>query len=111
MEFVDIFPTLVDLAGLPAPEHLDGVSLASLLHNPNAAWNRPGFSQVQFREVAGRSVRTERWRYVEWGEDGEKGIELYDHHSDEQELHNLAGDAKYAEVIDDLKRQLQQVQE
>jgi arylsulfatase A-like enzyme len=56
----------------------------------------------------GHSVRTERWRYTEWAF-GKNGQELYDHDNDPQELHNLAHDAKYAEVLAQMKTLLKQV--
>lgn len=90
-ELLDIYPTLAALAGLPAPAHLEGKSLAPLLENPAAVWDRPARSVVM-RDggTLGRAVRTERWRYVEWGNGGSAGIELYDHRSDPRELRNLA---------------------
>jgi len=106
VEFVDIFPTVTELAGVPVPENLDGVSLVPLLKNPEAEWSRPAFSQVQFREAAGRSVRTDRWRYVEWGDRGAKGTELYNQKGDPQEMSNLAGDGKQSAVIKQLRSML-----
>ncbi len=103
VEFVDIFPTLTELAGLPIPEELDGVSLVPLLEKPDLKWNRPAFSQVEFRETAGRSVRTARWRYVEWGENGSEGTELYDQETDPREMKNLAGDGANTAIIERLR--------
>jgi hypothetical protein len=51
----------------------------------------------------GRIVRTEKWRYTEWGE-GRKGVELYGHASDPREYRNLANDPEYAKTIEELKR-------
>jgi uncharacterized sulfatase len=106
VEFVDIFPTVAELAGLPIPKGLDGVSLVPLLKNPEAEWEKAAFSQVQFREVNGRAVRTEHWRYVEWGEEGSAGMELYDQVSDSQEMNNLAGKAEHSERIEGLQKLL-----
>ncbi len=96
VEFVDIFPTLTDLAGIPAPENLDGRSLRPLLEQPLAEWDGYAITQVLRpadlrlgQAVMGRSIRSERYRYTEWA-GGELGVELYDHHSDPQEFHNLA---------------------
>lgn len=89
VEFVDIFPTVCEAAGVPVPERLDGVSLMPLLRNPRLAWSRPAWSQVQFGETPGRSVRTEGWRYTEWGLDGSEGAELYDETDDPSEANNL----------------------
>ena len=92
VEFVDIFPTVCEAAGVPVPERLDGVSLMPLLRNPRLPWSRPAWSQVQFGTTPGRSLRTEEWRYTEWGEDGEEGMELYDETEDPCEVHNLVQD-------------------
>jgi iduronate 2-sulfatase len=54
-------------------------------------------------------MRTQRWRYTEWGPDGERGIELYDHDSDSQENVNLAADPRYAKVVAELRPRLHKV--
>ncbi len=95
VELVDLFPTLSELAGLPLPVRLEGVSLAPLLRDPMAPWNRPAYSLVFHGKVAGRSVRNERWRYTEWDE-GRAGVELYDHLRDPDETRNLADDPRQA---------------
>jgi iduronate 2-sulfatase len=99
VELLDLHPTLADLAGAAAPERLEGKCLRPLLENPQAAWDRPAYTQV-LRKEAGRSVRTERWRYSEWGE---AGAELYDHQADPRELRNLAADPQHADAIRELK--------
>jgi arylsulfatase A-like enzyme len=98
VELVDLFPTLTALAGLATPEGVQGDSLVPLLENPEAAWDRPAYSETQIYNKArrlGRTIRTERWRYTEWDE-GRAGVELYDHVNDPQEGRNLAGDSMTA---------------
>ena len=108
VEFVDIYPTLADLAGLQAPKNLEGTSLRKLLKDPESCWDRPAFIQTKFREAPGYSVRTERWRYVEWGEKGgDQGTELYDQQYDPLEMNNLADDQKYADTRARLKKLIQ----
>src|SRR5437879_2618378 len=102
VEFVDLYPTLADLAGLKPPTNLEGASLKPLLNDPAKAWERPAFTLVQRGMFPGYSVRTERWRYIEW-DDGKKGAQLYDHDADPQEIHNLANDPKYAKVAEEMK--------
>jgi iduronate 2-sulfatase len=102
VEFVDLYPTLADLAGLTPPKNLEGASLRPLLADPAKAWDRPAFTQVQRGGFPGYAVRTERWRYIEW-DDGQRGAQLYDHDADPQELHNLVNDPKYADVVQELK--------
>ena len=62
VEFVDMYPTLCDLAGLPLPDHLEGNSLVPLLHGPDRPWRPAAFS----RYFAGDSVRTDRHLYTQW---------------------------------------------
>ena len=96
VEFIDIYPTLTEAAGIETPSDLDGKSLASLLENPIADWNghaitqilRPADDRLE-TAVMGCSIRTDRWRYTEWAE-GASGIELYDHWADPMEFNNLA---------------------
>lgn len=96
VEFVDIYPTVVDLAGFELPKHLAGRSLKPLLEDPLVSWDGYAVTQVLrpaddrlSQAVMGCSIRTDRWRYNEWGE-GAFGVELYDHHADPMEFNNLA---------------------
>jgi uncharacterized sulfatase len=105
VELVDLYPTLTDLAGVKAPEGLEGVSLRPLLNNADAQWGRAAYTQTVTKgkdKVQGYSVRTERWRFTDW-QNGEKGSELYDHDADPQELKNLASDPSFASILSELK--------
>lgn len=114
VEMIDLYPTLLELAGFAVPKHLQGASLVPLLRNPTQAWSRPALTvvsrdQLEGRRLGfglmGRSLRTERFRYTEWDE-GRKGVELYDHDHDPEEYMNLAADPRYADVVADLQRRL-----
>ncbi len=110
VEFVDLYPTLADLCGLTPPEDLAGVSLRTLLDEPESPWDRPAFTQVRRgRNVFGYSIRTQRWRYTEWGRDGSEGVELYDHENDPHEESNLAQSPEHAEVVARLRDQLRPI--
>lgn len=104
VELLDIYPTLAELCGLPAPD-VQGKSLVPLLKNPSAQWGRPAFSQIQKGKITGRSVRTERWRYTEWDE-GKLGAELYDEVNDPDEFTNLAKKAEHAATVAQLSEWL-----
>jgi uncharacterized sulfatase len=115
VEFVDIYPTLTDLAGLKPPKGLEGRSLKPLLDNPLAKWNGTAITQVLRPEdkrlpqpVMGRSIRTARWRYTDWAE-GKSGVELYDHATDPLEFNNLAlqPDAQVKAVMQMLRKELE----
>ena len=108
VEFVDIYPTLAELTGLTPPSDLQGYSLFPLLQNPESAWEHPAFTQVQRGKVPGHTIRTEQWRYTEW-DFGKMGTELYNELKDPQELHNLAADKKYTQVVKELAEQLHQI--
>jgi arylsulfatase A-like enzyme len=101
-ELVDLYPTLAELAGLPAPKFLAGVSQVRVLNDPTAAVRDSAFTQFE----KGYSVRTARYRYTEWGHDGELGAELYDHDSDPQELVNLATQPEQAEAVKQMSQLL-----
>ncbi len=92
-EFVDIYPTLCDLAGLAKPGHLEGTSLAPLLDEPGRPWKEAAYSQYPQGTIMGYSVRTDRYRYTEWRRIGEGKVrarELYDHEKDPGENVNAA---------------------
>ena len=73
VSFIDIYPTLVDLAGIPKKEGLDGKSLKELLVNPSMKWNRPVLSTYG---KGNHAVRSGKWRYIQY-RDGSS--ELYNH--------------------------------
>jgi len=117
VEFVDVYPTLVDVCGLPAVAGLEGASLEPLLVDPTAAAAKPvAISQYpRGREdgaevpLMGYSIRDDRWRFTAWREDGGARIvatELYDERDDTDESRNVASDERFAPVIERLMRHL-----
>ena len=97
VSLIDLFPTVAELVGLEAPDHLEGTSLVPLLHDPDAPWDRPAISSFGFGNHA---VRTERFRYIRYSDGSE---ELYDRGADPGEWTNLAADAAYAGVKAELR--------
>ena len=113
VEFVDIYPTLADLAGFKPPHKLHGQSLRPLLVDPNATWEKPALTQTTRRQnrqqIRAYSLRTERYRYTEWGEGGKAGVELYDHETDPGEYTNLAQSKDHTQIREQLRKQLHTV--
>jgi len=97
---IDIYPTLVDLCDLPANDKVVGRSLKPLLIDPEAKWDHPALT---YRKDGGRSLRTQRYRYIEYG-DGSQ--ELYDHDHDPNEWQNLASNPEHSNTLKILKQKL-----
>lgn len=116
VELVDIYPTMVELAGLPVPDGLDGVSMVPVIADPDRHWKAAAFSQFprpwmykDKPEVMGYSIRTADFRYTEWRELDSgllKGTELYHYGSDDIEYRNLAGKSDFRDVEQELKQLL-----
>ncbi len=103
-ELVDLYPTLAELAGVPAPEALQGTSLKPLLLDTESA----GWAKDQAFTISrsgGESIRTSDWRFTQWGF-GEQGKELYDLKKDAGEFTNQADNPAYAEVVERLQERL-----
>jgi arylsulfatase A-like enzyme len=99
VQSLDIYRTVVELAGLEIPDaSIEGHSLVPLLNDPHAAWEHPAYSiwSEDGKTVHGTAIRTEQWRYAEFGADASNGAMLFDPHADPMELTNLADDQKYA---------------
>ncbi len=93
VDLTTIYPTLLDLAGLPADPTCDGVSLRPLLEDPKAPWKIPALMTYM---RGNHAVRSDRWRYISYSDGTE---ELYDHDVDPNEWENLASDARYNDVL------------
>jgi len=97
---IDLYPTLVELCGLPAMQRLDGMSLVPLLKDPSAPWERAALTT---HGRGNHSLRTERYRYIRYADGSE---ELYDHRTDPHEWTNLAERAEYHELKRKLRSRL-----
>lgn len=93
VSLIDLYPTLVELAGVPVPSGLDGRSLVPLLEDPAHEWPHPAVTTYEYGEYA---VRDERWRYIRYIDGSE---ELYDHTVDPEEWTNLAMDPAHADTM------------
>lgn len=98
VSLIDIYPTMLELTGVPQRDGLDGQSIVPLLENPKRLWDKPVIMTYGYQNHA---VQTDRWRYIQYHDGGQ---ELYDHLQDPNEWTNLAGDPKYRTVIGNLQR-------
>ena len=115
VEFVDIYPSLAELCGLSLPKHLEGVSFAPVLQDPNRAWKTAAFSQYprgnQGKQLMGYTMRTDRYRLTRWvGRNDHSevdAVELFDEKLDPMENTNIANDPKNAKLLSELTGQWQ----
>ena len=97
IDFMTIYPTLCELAGVAIPEHVEGKSATQLLRDPSAEWKEPAISTHGYKNHA---VRKDNWRFIQYA-DG--STELYDHRKDPYEWDNLlAQDAKHS-IVEELE--------
>jgi len=127
-EFVDVFPTLCELAGVPVPSHLHGKSLVSVMKDPGRRGKEYSVSQYPRSgndaetqrlgyatgNVMGYSLRTDRYRYTVWMGDGWRswmpydaskrvGVELYGYRTDPGERENVAGKASMTATLREMQ--------
>jgi iduronate 2-sulfatase len=130
-EFIDIFPTLCELSGVPVPKHLDGKSLMPVMKDPKKSVKEYSVSQYpRTRSVLdserlgwsdgqymGYSLRTDRYRYTVWmknsfrstspfSADLVEAVELYDYEKDPNETINFSGEKAYSKVQLDLNKKM-----
>ncbi|WP_417737268.1 sulfatase [Rosistilla oblonga] len=98
VSLLDLYPTLVDVCGLPAAPALDGESLLPLIRDPSQTREQPVLINWYYGNYA---VRSDDWRYIRYRDGSE---ELYDHRSDAAERTNLIGKEGFTEIIDQHRR-------
>ena len=106
VELVDIYPTLCDVCQIPILPELEGISFKPVIEEPSQTWKSATFSQLIRSGVKGNSIRTERFRYTEWGSKGKFGTELYDYYNDPNETINITHLPENAELVEQLRKWL-----
>lgn len=103
VNLLDLYPTLVELCGLPRNAENEGRSFAPLLKNPKMEWIHPTLTTYQFKN---HSLTDGRYRYTWYGGKADGAEELYDHASDPLEHKNLAANPEHKELIARFKKHL-----
>lgn len=101
VDYMSIYPTLMDLCGLPTPAHVQGKSIRALLANPQLPWDHPAITTYRQNN---HTVRSEAFRYTHYSDGGE---EFYDERNDPYEWTNLVRSASVdRRAMNDLKELL-----
>ena len=103
-EFIDIYPSLCELAGLPLPVHLQGRSFVPLLMEPDLKWKSAAIGRYK----NGDTIRTHQFRFTQyWSRELKKsGRMLYDHSVDGAENVNLSESPEHRATVDAHIKQL-----
>lgn len=104
-EFVDVYPTLVELSGLNIPNHCQGTSLVPILKNPKAITKDGMFAFWRGAEC----VHTKKYAYTEWYDPKTKAVSqkmLYDLEADPNENTNVAYQPQYQKVVEELSQKI-----
>ena len=98
VDFMSIYPTLCDLAGIPVPKHVEGQNIKSLLKDPKSTWSTPAVCTWGYQN---HSARSEQWRDIRYANGDE---ELYDHKIDPYEWTNVASKVEFKAVKSELAK-------
>ncbi len=100
---LDIYPTLCDLTGLPAPDSVEGKSLVPAMQD---ASNKIRENLLFAYTKLHRGVRDERYKLIEYVVEGRRTTQLFDLQADPSELNNLAGAPDYSKILERLRKEL-----
>jgi len=104
VSLVDLYPTLIDLCGLPENEQLDGRSFAPLVNDPNADWPYPAIITHSPHWLGNNhAVRSREFHYIRYSDGGE---ELYDVKADPLQRKNVTDDARFEDTKTELRKWL-----
>ncbi len=103
VNLLNVYPTLLELCGLPPNSLNEGTSVVPLLESPDRKWET---ASVTTHGINTHAVRLRNWRYIQYNDGSE---ELYNLEEDPDEWTNLASDPEYENIISELKNHLPQV--
>lgn len=104
VELLDLYPTVAGLSGLDIPGHVQGKDISAMLDDPSQEVRDAAFSVAPMRE--GFLLREQQYAFIQYGEEGENGMELYDTERDPKQYTNLAGKPEYRETVDRFKAKM-----
>ena len=113
VEFVDIYPSLCELAGIPTPAKLHGKSFVPLIKNPEKKWKNAAYSMwpVNYNNpetlILGYSIKTDRYRYTEWIRQKDQEVverDLFDHKTDPGENNDIAKNPESIGIMNQLSK-------
>lgn len=107
-ELIDLYPTVAELAGLKTSPHLQGKSLTETLDNPLVEVRDAAFSVSSHNGVQAFLLRTHKWAFIQYGEDGKWGKELFNMEYDEKQYNNLANNPKFQDVVQEFQIMLKE---
>lgn len=103
-ELLDLYPTIASLCGLPEQPRLQGKDISKMLDDPKHTVRTAAFSVAPFRR--GFLLREEDWAYIHYGENGAKGVELYNVKKDPKQYTSLAKDPAHQKIVARFKVQM-----
>lgn len=107
-ELIDLYPTVAELAGLDVSSHLQGSSLVASLNDPSLEVREEAFSISARSGKFSYLLRSKKWAFIQYGEDGSGGVELFDMEHDEKQFNNLADYPRYRDIVAMFKQKLKQ---
>lgn len=105
-ELIDMYPTVAELAGIEAPQNIQGKSLVRTLDDPDYQVRDFAFSVSVYRGTEAFLLRTEKFAFIQYEEDASGGMELFDMEVDPQQFNNLAHYPQYQQVVTDFQQKL-----
>jgi len=115
VEFVDIYPSLCELAGIETPDHVQGTSFAPVVENPEIEWKEGALSYWPLgrtnpeKLIMGYTIQTQRYRYTEWIKESSGELmarDLFDHQTDPDENVNISNISENKEIMSELSELL-----
>ncbi|MFC7523655.1 sulfatase [Parapedobacter sp. GCM10030251] len=106
VELLDLYPTVAELAGLTVPPNIQGKSLVDMLDRPQQEVRPYAFSVSKWRDTFSFLIRSHKWAFIQYGEDGSEGMELFDMEYDEKQFNNLALNPRYEPAVRQFKAML-----